>query len=108
VGRGRGALVDDVISVERGHLRATDREALQPALIDQRAGGLGAPAGVRKRRAAAGLVEGRARLPPPEQLCLELFQLGRGFLAEPELRFEDDALDVARPVLERDLLAGEL
>src|SRR6185295_12914479 len=86
---------------------AADGEALEPAFVDQRPGGLG-PTGVLEGRAATRLIEGRARLAPAQQLALELLQLCRRLLTEAELGFDDDPVNVAGAVLERDLFAREL
>src|SRR6185503_1968956 len=107
VARGAVALVHEVVGVQRRDLDAADGEPLEPAFVDQHPRRL-RPAGILERRPAARLIEGRAHLPPAEQLALQLLQLGRRLLAETELRLDHDPLDVARAVLERDLLAGEL
>src|SRR5213596_2116308 len=69
IARRRGAGVDDVVRVLRRHLGAADGKTLQPAFVDQGAGGARA-AGVLEDRAAARLVERRPGLPPPQQARL--------------------------------------
>src|SRR3989449_6533618 len=66
VTRRRVAGVDDVVRVQRRDLGAADGKALQPAFVDQGAGGARA-ARIPEDRTAARLVERRPRLPPPQQ-----------------------------------------
>src|SRR5438270_8545581 len=102
------ARIDDIVRVQRRHLGAADREALQAALVDQHPGRAGA-ARVLEHGAAAGLVEWRAGLAPAEQARLHLLELRWRLLDQRELRFEHDhRTEVGRAILERDLLAGHL
>src|SRR6266581_4203946 len=89
VARGRVRRVDDVVRVQRRHLRGPDGEALQAALVDQRSGGARA-ARVLEHRPAARLVERRSRLAPAEQPALHFLELRGRLLDERQLRLEHD------------------
>src|SRR5438093_679178 len=108
VARCRRPGIDEVVRVHGRYLGAADRVSLESALVHEHPGRLRA-AGVLEDRPGARLVERRPGLAPPQQLPLQLLQLGGGLLEEEQLRLQhDDVAEVRGAILERDLLAGQL
>src|SRR5256885_7714216 len=108
VGGGGVARIDDVVRMQRRHLGAADREALQASLVDQHPRRAGSPR-VLEHRSAARLVERRTGLAPAEQAGPHGPEPLRRGLGQRHLRLQHDHRpEVGRAVLERDLLARHL